>query len=299
MNEPPFPTPLEENVVIVGVGLIGGSIAAAIKLRGVARRVIGIGRDQARIQAARSAGLIDEAALDVAAVIDQANLVIFCTPVDRLVQDIRSAVASPAASQNSPKSNSNTSLLLTDVGSVKASICSALTDIPAFVGSHPIAGSHRHGFEAADANLFERRLCVVTPVASSTEAQIGRLERFWHAIGMRTIRKSPEDHDAALAMTSHLPHVAAAAIASTLAAENRPFVGSGFKDTTRIAAGNPDLWTGILMNNSGAVIEGIDRLQGLLGEYRHALETANTAEVGRLLLDAQQTRSSLDAAHSH
>lgn len=223
------------------------------------------------------------------------NLVIFCTPVERVAADVCQAVESRKSfAGNLSGDNNFNDILYTDVGSVKNPICSALSDFPDFVGSHPIAGSHRQGFESADAGLFQNRLCVVTPVTSSPETQIRRLERFWRAIGMRTVRMSPETHDRALAMTSHLPHVAAAALASTLSPENRPLTGSGFRDTTRVAGGDPDLWTGILTNNSTQVIQGIDRLQTELAAYRHALAVGDSAEIRRLLSRGQQSRSSLD-----
>ena len=119
MFEPPFSSPLEETVVIVGVGLIGGSLAAALKHRNVARTIIGVGRDPARIESARVAGLIDEASTDIAKVLDRANLVVFCTPVDRVAQDVRQAVAAlEGSTRRSDFDGRSSELLLTDVGSV-------------------------------------------------------------------------------------------------------------------------------------------------------------------------------------
>ena len=295
MNELPFSSPLEETVVIVGVGMIGGSLAAALKRRKIARTVIGVGRDQARINAALTAGLIDEATTTTKCVLDRASLVVFCTPVERVASDVRTAVADLSiAVGNSNDQGSGSGLLLTDVGSVKGPICSDLIDIPTFIGSHPIAGSHRQGFEAADARLFEGRLCVLTPTSSTLEPSISRLERFWRALGMRTIRMSPDSHDAALAMTSHLPHVVAAALATTVCDDHRRLTGTGFRDTTRVAAGDPDLWAGILMNNAEQVVNGIDEMQLRLSAYRKALATRNLGEVRQLLKDGQQFRMSLD-----
>ena len=278
--------PTEETVVIVGVGMIGGSLAAAIKRYHVAKHVIGVGRDRSRIEAARVAGLIDEAATDVATVLDRSSLVVFCTPVERVAAEVRIAI--------SAISSDTSQLLMTDVGSVKSPICSALSDIPSFIGSHPIAGSHRQGFEAADSALFSNRVCVVTPLPTASKSRLERLERFWHAVGMQTVRMSPESHDSALAMTSHLPHVVASALASTLSPENRQLTGSGFRDTTRVAGGDPDLWTGILTNNAGPVLHGIDQIQQKLSAYRNAMESGDATELRRLLAEGQQSRSFLD-----
>ena len=295
MNEPSHIMSLEETVVIVGVGMIGGSLAAAIKRARIVNCVIGVGRDPARLEAARISGLIDEAATDISKVIRRATLVIFCIPVERVVEDVLRTVTSRTATTGNLLTEScDKNVLYTDVGSVKGPICSALEDVPEFVGSHPIAGSHRQGFESADAGLFQNRLCVVTPVASASESKIRRLENFWRAVGMRTARMSPEAHDSALAMTSHLPHVAAAALASTLSAEYRPLTGSGFRDTTRVAGGDPELWTGILTSNAAPVIHGIDRLQTVLSAYREALANGDSAAIRRLLAEGQRSRSSVD-----
>lgn len=297
MPETTLSSPLEETVVIVGVGLIGGSLAAAVKNRKLARRVIGVGRNSSRIQAARDAGLIDEWATDVGAVVEQADLMVFCTPVDQVSLGVQLAVRSWCAAQaNSP---SDRDLLLTDAGSVKQPICSDLAGIRNFVGSHPIAGSHRQGFEAADPNLFEGRTCVLTPLATASETHIQRLERFWQAVGMKTIRTSPAAHDEALAMTSHLPHVVAAALAATLSEQNRSLTGSGFRDTTRIAAGDADLWTGILMSNSEQIIKGIDDVMRNLTAFRQALSTSNSTAIRELLVQGQLSRTALDEIHRH
>ena len=283
MNEPPFSSPLEETVVIVGVGLIGGSLAAALRQRRIARTVIGVGRDAARLAAAHRAGLIDEAATDVAQAVARADVIVFCTPVDRVVEGVRFA-----------SHHVRPGTLITDAGSVKEPICDDLADVPQFIGSHPIAGSHRQGFEAADATLFDGRLCVLTPLSPASTSQIHRLERFWRSVGMRTVCLSPNAHDRALGMTSHMPHVVASSLAATLTDENRSLTGSGFRDTTRIAAGDPELWTGILLHNAEHVLAGIDDVQRRLADFRAALAAGDASALRRLLRAGQQQRGQLD-----
>ena len=283
MSEPPFSTPLEETVVIVGVGLIGGSLAAALRQGRIAGHVIGVGRDPARLEQTRLAGLIDEASTDLSHVAARADVVVFCTPVDRITDGVHLAAR-----------HARSEALLTDAGSVKQSICDGLADVPNFIGSHPIAGSHRQGFEAADANLFAGKVCVLTPRENAAATDIARLERFWQAIGMRTVRMSPVDHDRALAMTSHVPHVVAAALARTLSDVNRPLTGTGFRDTTRIAAGDPDLWTGILLQNSRHVAAGIEAVQEQLREYQSALAEGDAERLRQLLIDGHQQRAGLE-----
>lgn len=279
----PLSSPVEQCVVIVGVGLIGGSLAAALRHRRVVQRVIGVGRQTARLAAARDAGLIDDFSIDLAQAVAEADIVVFCTPVDRVVEGVREAalVARPET-------------VLTDAGSVKGPICDALSGIPCFIGAHPIAGSHRQGYEAADPHLFEGRLCVLTPGPTSGPGMLERVDRLWRRVGMRTCRMSPEGHDQALAMTSHLPHVVAAALARTLTVENAGFTGSGFRDTTRVASGDPALWTAILRQNVKSVREGIAAAQQSLAAFDRALANGDDNALVELLMEGQRARQRLD-----
>ena len=293
MNQPPLvSSPPEEIIAIVGVGLIGGSLAAALRQRKAAKCVIGVGRDASRLEAARQAGLIDEGSTDLADVARRATLIVFCTPVDKVAEGVRTALV--GLSSHSSLATRHSPLLLTDAGSVKGPICAELADVPNFLGAHPIAGSHRQGFEAADANLFEGKLCVLTPQASAAANDIARLERFWQSVGMRTVTMTPDEHDAALAVTSHLPHVVASALASTLSPENRPLTGSGFRDTTRVAAGDPGLWTGILLNNAAHVMDGLEAMQQRLEAFRTAIKLGNANVLKQLLAEGRVSREALD-----
>lgn len=273
-------------IAIVGVGLIGGSLASAAKRRGAARRVLGIGRNPERLQGAQSAGLIDAWSTDPAAVRD-AELTVVCTPVDRIADEVKRLWP------NVPSSG-----LVTDAGSTKRQICEELSDCRdadrEFVGSHPIAGSHRQGFEAADPELYDGRLCVITPTDYSTPAAVEQIAEFWQSVGMRTVRMSPAEHDRALAATSHLPHLTAAALANTLEAVNRELIGTGFRDTTRIAAGDPELWTAILLSNTADVCASLDALTQQIAAFRTALERRDAAALNRLLQQAKTMRDSLE-----
>ena len=292
MSQPPDSSSPEETVAIVGVGLIGGSLAAALRQRKAAKWVIGVGRDASRLEAARNAGLIDEGSTDLAEIARRATLIVFCTPVDKVAEGVRTALA--GLSSHSSLATRHSSLLLTDAGSVKGPICAELADMPNFLGAHPIAGSHRQGFEAADAKLFEGKLCVLTPLATASANNIARLERFWQSVGMRTVTMTPDDHDAALAMTSHLPHVVAAALAGTLTPENRSLTGSGFRDTTRVAAGDPTLWTGILLNNAAHLMDGLEDMQQRLESFRMAIKLGNADVLKQLLEAGRMSRELLE-----
>ena len=279
-TEPAFST-----VAVVGVGLIGGSIGAALKSRGVARTVVGVGRNRERLEAAQRAGMIDRVATDGAQIAD-AELVVVCTPVDRIAADVLAL-----ASQVRPGT------LFTDAGSVKGAICAALhgrlPEGTAFIGSHPLAGSEKAGFEHADADLFAGKVCIVTPDDATRPDALSRVHDFWQRLGMRVVDMSPARHDTVLALTSHLPHAVAAALASLLDAPEAEFAATGFRDTTRIAAGDAELWAAIFSANREPLVEQLDRFQQRLSELRTAIAANNRDRIIELLKEAKHRRDRL------
>jgi prephenate dehydrogenase len=274
--------PLEQ-VTVVGVGLLGGSLALAVRKRGLAARVVGADRCPEALRQALSAGLIDEAA-ELPAAVAGADLVVFCAPVDQIA---------PLALQAAP--HCRPGALLTDVGSTKAGIVRALAgQLPesvTFVGSHPIAGSEKQGPEYAWGDLFEGRVVVLAPEDGAAPAA-GRLADFWRALGARPVTMSPEEHDRALALTSHLPHLLSSALAGVLPPEWRALTGSGFRDVTRLALGGPGVWGPIFRANAANVLEALARLEGQLAELRLALARPD-GPLDRLLAEARQAREAL------
>ncbi len=281
----PSPLPPFVEIAIVGVGLIGGSISAAVKERGLAKTIVGIGRSRDRLAAAQRSGLVDIVSIDVAAT-GSSDLVIVCTPVDCIAADVRAVAGA-----------SRSGALITDAGSVKGAICDALKDGlrhgSTFVGSHPLAGSEKTGWENAQADLFENRLCVITPGPNDDPQAVQTVEDFWRSIGMRTRRMSAQEHDRALAITSHLPHAVAAALASMLTSETRDFAATGFRDTTRIAAGDPNIWTGIFLQNAEPVAEQIDVLIEKLSQLRDHATQQDAQGLDALLTEARREREQL------
>ncbi|MGE5191706.1 MAG: prephenate dehydrogenase [Deltaproteobacteria bacterium] len=275
-----------ETIAVVGVGLIGGSIALAVKARGLARAVLGVGRNGNRLEEARRRGVIDESVVDLRAAARRADLLMFCAPVDRIAAAVRDAAAA-----------CRPGTLLTDAGSVKACLCrdlaSGLPKGVEFVGAHPLAGSEKQGFEHADARLFEKRICVMTPVESNSRSAVERIGGFWKKLGATLIEMSPEAHDRALAETSHLPHLAAAALAATLSPANRELAASGFRDTTRVASGDPELWAAIFLENRAELLGSLSRYDALLARFRTALEQNDGAALKELLGDAKMRRDEI------
>lgn len=274
-------------LTIVGVGLIGGSIGLAAKQRGVARRVRGLGRRQASLERALSVGAIDEAHFDSAAALGGADLVVVCTPVDQIAEQVIRFAR-----------HCKPDAVLTDAGSTKVRIVEQIDNQlspsgPSFVGSHPLAGSEKRGPEFADANLFDNRCTVVTPTTHTHPAALAKTIDFWRSLGSRVRVMPPVDHDRALAMTSHLPHLVAAALAGTLPPELHDLTAGGMRDTTRIAAGDPGLWTAIFRHNQTPLLNALGRLEGRIAEFRQALVDADGAAIERLLRQAKEVRDAL------
>jgi prephenate dehydrogenase len=271
---------------IVGVGLIGGSIGLAARRSGQFSRLLGTGRDRANLENAVRLGCIDEVAADLPALAEQADILVFCTPVDRIAEQILSvaAVCKPGA-------------LITDAGSTKAQLISLVEDdLPGdieFIGSHPLAGSEKRGAEHARADLFDNRLTIVTPTPRTPADAEKRASEFWRSLGSRVMSISPAEHDQALALTSHLPHLVAAALAGLLPTEMREFTANGFRDTTRIAAGDPALWTPIFLHNHVELTDATLRLQRRLIEFSEALLAADEATLTRLLAEGKKVRDDL------
>lgn len=276
----------DDTVLIIGVGLIGGSLGRALRVRKCARRVIGWGRSPDRLQQAVDLGILDSFITTWEQIPRETTLVVFCTPVPTIVEQVRLCLPflPPQA-------------IVTDAGSTKASICTALQDLaagqPTFIGSHPIAGSEKQGYEYADADLFAGRTCIVTPMASHSSSAVEKVEQFWGQLGMRPVRMSPAEHDRALARTSHVPHLVASGVAASLSPDDLPWTGSGFRDTTRIASGDPSLWTGILLENRDEVRAGLAVVQEKLAAFDASLAANDAKALQELLKTGKELRDLL------
>lgn len=276
-----------DQVSIVGVGLIGGSIGKCLKSRRLVHRVVGIGRREESLALARNEQAIDEGTTSLAEGVARAQLVVVCTPVQQIVADVQRAAA---ACQNGT--------LITDAGSTKREIVEGVERHPLppgvhFVGSHPIAGGDASGPGAAREGLFQDRMTVITPGQHSREEHLQTIESFWKSLGARVTRMSPEQHDRILAMTSHLPHLVAAALAGTTPRELLAFTGAGWADTTRIARGNAALWRQIACSNRDAILQAMDQLQAELQSYAQALRGGDESIIEKLLSKAKEVRDAL------
>jgi prephenate dehydrogenase len=245
-------------------------------------------RDEALREVMRR-GLADSASSDAAETIRGADVAVLCVPVDRMAE-VATAIA--------PHTGADT--LVTDVGSTKEKLVSRLEkDFAAnrnFVGSHPMCGSEESGLEAARADLYEGALCVVCPTPASRQELISRVEELWKSVGARVTQLSPADHDAAAAAASHVPHVAAAALVELMGRERpefRELCATGFRDTTRIAAGSPALWSAILAENADKTAAALSKLEAILAGYREAIIKADRQQMTKRLGAAAETRAEI------
>jgi len=276
----------QKKVVIVGVGLIGGSIGLALKRRGLAAEVVGVGRRQASLDRAMAAGTVDRVTTDLSEGVAGAEVVVVATPVASVVDNVCQVLAATGPDT-----------LVTDGASTKAIICTEIGQKAAaadrFVGSHPLAGDHRSGPENARGDLFDGRKVVVTPVAKTQAGIVDRVGRFWESLGSEVVEMSPEEHDRALATTSHLPHLIASAVAATTPSEWLPLAATGWADTTRIAAANPELWMQIFEQNELAVRSALESLIGQLQQVQAELADGDWDKIQDFLQRAKRTRDAL------
>ena len=270
-------------VTIIGTGLIGGSLGLAMKQAGLARTVVGVGHRQTTLDRALASGAADTTTLDAAEGVAGSDLVVLATAVGLFEPLLRRAADRLADGA-----------VVIDVGSTKADVVrtgeALVPDGRTFVGCHPIAGSEKRGIDYADAGLFDGAVCVLTPTEATPADALGRVAETWEALGMRVVRLSPAEHDRLLAEVSHLPHLAAAALVQAVRPEAEPLVGSGWRDATRIAGGDPGLWRDILMTNSGNVAAALERFRETLDALDDALARGDGDRIEALLADAKARR---------
>ena len=276
-----------DTVTIVGVGLIGGSAGLALAKRGAANKIIGVGRSDSSLAAAKELGAISEGTTNIREGVADADFVLVATRVSVIgnqLEEIDTCVR-----PGTP---------ITDAGSTKQSIVdrweqSRSSRKGRFVGSHPLAGSHKRGPQAADPALFEDKLTVLTPVESTPQSDTQSISAFWQLIGAQVCHLSPSEHDRLLASASHAPHIVAAALAAATPREAHRFTAGGWRDTTRIAAGDPDLWADILLDNAKAVTAQIENFSQVSDQLQHAIEEGDRPTLIKLLTLAKESRDAL------
>jgi len=273
-------------VTIVGLGLIGGSLGMALRRRRLARTIVGVSRRPASLRRAKRLGAIDWGTTDLARAASGADVVVLATPVDVIVPYGRRAARAMRPGG-----------VLTDVGSTKAAVVRALArGLPrgvSFVGAHPIAGSERRGIEAADARLFDGALCILTPTARTDRRALRVVRRLWSPLAGRVIAMNPDRHDRLLAGLSHLPHLVACSLIGAMT-DALPRPPQSFLDMTRITQSDPDLWDDIFLSNRVHLLRAMDRFEARWRALRRLVAGSRRRALRRALAHAQSRRHALE-----
>lgn len=267
------------------MGLLGGSIGLALRHRHLAEEIVGVGRPGNPPLAALEIGAVDRIDESIVQASRDADLVICCAPVQQIPEH-----ASACAGVMDPSG------MITDVGSTKLTIADHIAQGPAaklFVGSHPLAGGTGSGCHFAKDDLLVGSLVIITPTMAGEPSLTTRAAQLWQALGARTSCMSPAEHDEALARTSHLPHILAAALAGATPKELLPLTATGWQSTTRVAAGNAALWRQILEENRLPALQALDNFAKVLAQWLSALENNDGPALQKLLEDGKATRDAL------
>ncbi len=281
-----------DKLAVVGVGLIGGSLALALKAVGAVGEVVGIGRGRANLEVALKLGLVDRITQDLAEGVAEADVVFLATPVQSLGPVCRDAMPhlKPGA-------------VLTDGGSVKQAVIDAIepflrADVQ-FVPGHPIAGTENSGAEAAFATLYHDRRCILTPTEKTSPAALELVERMWRTAGSDVVIMDVEKHDRVLAAISHLPHMVAYALVNSVDAYDRydenilKYSAGGFKDFTRIASSDPTMWRDIAMTNRAALLEMMEQFETFFAELKEDVASGSGERLYEFFHRSKQSRDGI------
>ncbi len=279
-----------DRLVVVGVGLIGGSVAAALRRAGKARHIVGVGRGRANIERALELRVIDEATDDISAALRGADIVLLAVPVqqnDRVLAKLAGSLAADT--------------LVTDAGSTKMDYVAAVrrllpSHLAHVVPAHPIAGAELTGVDAANPGLFVDKNVVLTPLPENDAKAVDRIESMWKTCGARVSRMSPVHHDRVFSAVSHLPHMLAYTLVHMIA--TRPdarelfsFAAGGFRDFTRIASSSPEMWRDIASTNREALLADIATYQQQLAQLAELIRNADAEHLGKLFESARNARN--------
>ncbi|MBE0598770.1 MAG: prephenate dehydrogenase/arogenate dehydrogenase family protein [Desulfuromonadales bacterium] len=289
MNSTNFHIP---NLTIIGVGLIGGSLALALKAAGVVGEVVGAGPGGVDLEKALALGIVDRITDDLAASVRQADLVFLATPVLALA-----SVAAVIMPHLKPGA------ILTDGGSVKGEVVTAIEPLlrpdVEFVPGHPIAGTEKSGAEAAFATLYQNRRCILTPTARTGADALEQVRRMWQAAGCEVVAMEVAKHDRILAAISHLPHMVAYSLVNAVGSDDRyeenilAYSAGGFRDFTRIASSDPTMWRDIALTNREALLEMMERFEKFFAELKEDVRTGDGQAMFEFFLRSKQSRDAI------
>jgi prephenate dehydrogenase len=273
---------LFNKVAIVGTGLIGGSIALAIKKKRLSGEVIGVSRHKKSLLLAKKKGAIDRGSQEID-IIKDADLLILATPPNTII-DLAPKILKIIGK----------GCIVTDVGSTKEELVLSLSKIfPNYVGSHPLAGSEKRGIINADAEIFKNSLCILTPIKNTSKKASKKVNLLWRHLGVKTVLLSPKTHDKILSFTSHLPHSIAFSLINSMPLSYLKFASTGLKDATRIAASDSQLWVDIFLSNRKNMLKTIGLFEDALSGIKLAIQNKDKKQLALMLKKAKNKRDRL------
>lgn len=269
-------------VVILGVGLLGGSVGLALRHRRLANTVVGVGRSLPGLQLAAARGAVTEITQDLQQACQGADLIVIGTPVQTIAELVKSCCHAATVD----------ACLITDVGSTKHSICAQLdaSDYACYCGSHPMAGGEKTGVAYASHDLFLGKRTIITPIASTAASSEVAAEQLWRSLDSDVVRMSPLEHDQAVACVSHLPHIVAATLAAATDPDLLPLAASGWADATRIAGGDVEMWRQIISENRQPILSALRGYSDKLAHWITAIESNDQAAITAQLQQAKVIR---------
>jgi len=278
-----------KKVCIIGIGLIGGSLAKAINKTQQSEIVFGFGRDKSRLEKAQKSNVIDQYSTDIGEALNGANMVIIATPVgsyESILKEMKPHIVE--------------GMVISDVGSTKVSVIEAVKSVfdgalDNFIPAHPISGKEKVGFEVSDEDLFVNRKVIITPLENNNPESIKILAKMWEGVGAEVDFMTPQSHDDLLGMTSHLPHMLAFSLVNYLISQHPEasvYAAGGFKDFSRIASGDAIMWRDICLHNRDAIVAHIKAYQESLNTLVEAIDSHNKDQLESLFREAKNTRDS-------
>jgi cyclohexadieny/prephenate dehydrogenase len=288
---PQAETILFKRTTIVGPGLLGASIAMGLRDKNISEEIWAWLRDEKKADACRKSIWCDRALIDLEEAVKGSDLIILCTPVESILDQL------DRISQWAGEG-----CVVTDVGSLKKEICERAEQVfenksSFFIGSHPMAGSEKAGMEFASADLLIQKRCILTPAKNTREENLKKITELWKRVGMSVTSMDMDEHDEIMSWISHLPHLVASSLINaiiTKVPEMSRYCGNGLRDTTRIAAGNPQMWMQILLGNKENLKRGIDDLIESLEGFKVALSVGDQVKLLKILQSAKDSRDLLD-----
>jgi cyclohexadieny/prephenate dehydrogenase len=288
---PQAETILFKRTTIVGPGLLGASIGMGLRDKNISEEIWAWLRDEKKADACRKSIWCDRALIDLEEAVEGSDLIILCTPVESILDQL------DRISQWAGEG-----CVVTDVGSLKKEICERAEQVfenksSFFIGSHPMAGSEKAGMEFASADLLIQKRCILTPTKNTREEDLKKISELWKRVGMEVTSMDMDEHDEIMSWISHLPHLVASSLINAIISRNPEmsrYCGNGLRDTTRIAAGNPQMWMQILLGNKENLEGGINDLIKSLEEFKEALSNKDRVNLLKILQSAKDSRDLLD-----